>query len=82
MKKIIRFTQITNNVFNLGFGDLDETSGEISDISVTNNNDSRKVLATDKKSSSKKTLAVIDPKVGNFEKHPFFIKKLMKLKLY
>jgi hypothetical protein len=22
----------------------------------------------------KKTLAVIDPKVGNYEKHPFFVK--------
>jgi hypothetical protein len=23
----------------------------------------------------KKTFAVVDPKVGNYEKHPFFIKK-------
>jgi hypothetical protein len=46
IKKIVRFTQIGSNVFNLGFGDLDDQTGEISDISVTNNNDSRKVLAT------------------------------------
>jgi hypothetical protein len=46
IKKIIRFTQITTNLFNLGFGDLDEKTGEINDIKVTNNNDSRKVLAT------------------------------------
>jgi hypothetical protein len=46
IKKVVRFTQIGANVFNLGFGDLDERTGEISDISVTNNNDSRKVLAT------------------------------------
>lgn len=46
IKKIIRFTQISISVFNLGFGDLDEETGEISDITVTNNNDSRKVLAT------------------------------------
>lgn len=46
IKKVVRFMQISDNVFNLGFGDLDETTGEISDIAVTNNNDSRKVLAT------------------------------------
>ncbi len=46
IKKVIRFTQIDNAVFNLGFGDLDEETGEISDAIVTNNNDSRIVLAT------------------------------------
>ncbi len=46
IKKIIRFTQISTSVFNIGFGDLDEETGEISDIAITNNNDSRKVLAT------------------------------------
>lgn len=46
IKKVIRFTQIEHNVFNLAFGDLDEVTGEISDITVTNNDDSRKVLAT------------------------------------
>jgi len=30
--------QISDNVFKPGFGDLDETTGEISDIVVTNNN--------------------------------------------
>jgi hypothetical protein len=44
--KVIRFTQIDHFVFNLAFGDLDEVTGEISDITVTNNDDSRKVLAT------------------------------------
>ncbi len=46
IKKVIRFTQIKSGVFNLGFGDLDEQTGEISDTIVTNNNDSRIVLAT------------------------------------
>src|SRR5688572_24188442 len=46
IRKIVRFTLIGNNVFNLAFGDLDEQTGEISDTVVTNNNDSRKVLAT------------------------------------
>jgi hypothetical protein len=46
IKKVIRFTQIDTAVFNLGFGDLNEETGEISDIIVSNNNDSRIVLAT------------------------------------
>lgn len=46
IKKIIRFTQINSSVYNIGFGDLDEETGEISDVAVTNNDDSRKVLAT------------------------------------
>ena len=46
IKKVVRFSGITNNVYNLGFGDLNEETGEISDTIVTNNNDSRKVLAT------------------------------------
>ena len=46
IKKVIRFTQIGSFVFNLGFGDLNEETGEISDTIVTNNNDSRMVLAT------------------------------------
>jgi len=36
----------TENVYNLGFGDYDEATGSINDISVTNNGDSLKVLAT------------------------------------
>ncbi len=46
IKKVIRYTKIGDAVFNLAFGDLDEATGEISDTVVTNNNDSRKVLAT------------------------------------
>lgn len=46
IKKIVHFTRIAINVFNIGFGDLDETSGRITDKIVTNNSDSRKVLAT------------------------------------
>src|SRR5262245_6665682 len=46
IKKIVRFTQITTNVFNLAFGDLDVKTGEVSDMNVSNNQDSRKVLAT------------------------------------
>lgn len=46
IKKVIRFTQIDTSVYNPGFGDLNEITGEISDTVVTNNNDSRLVLAT------------------------------------
>lgn len=46
IKKVVRFTQIDEIAFNLAFGDLNEATGEISDTVVTNNDDSRKVLAT------------------------------------
>ena len=46
VKKVVRFTEIRDNIFNLGFGDLDEETGEISDTVITDNKDSQKVLAT------------------------------------
>jgi len=46
IKKVVRFSKIEGNVFNPGFGDLDELTGEISDTIVSNNNDSHIVLAT------------------------------------
>jgi hypothetical protein len=47
IKKIVEYTETsTSNVYNLGFGDYDETTGGINDLSVTNNGDSLKVLAT------------------------------------
>lgn len=47
IKKIIEYTETaTKNVYNLGFGDYDETTKTVSDITVTNNGDSLKVLAT------------------------------------
>lgn len=33
-----------------------------------------------KKTVAKKTHAVVDPKVGNYEKHPFFVKKANEAK--
>lgn len=47
--KIIQFTPHNSNgvtYFNLGFGDWNESAKKIDDLSVTNNNDSEKVLAT------------------------------------
>jgi len=47
IKKQVIFRQTDNaNVYNLGFGDVDKTTGEINDVVITNNNDSQKVLAT------------------------------------
>ena len=47
IRKIVEYTETsTENVYNLGFGDYDETKKSISDLSVTNNGDSLKVLAT------------------------------------
>lgn len=44
--KIVQFLQISGNLYNLGFGDKDAITGKISDTIVSNNGDSRKVLAT------------------------------------
>ena len=39
------------------------------------------VSAKNKKTETKKkTFALIDPKVGNYEKHPFFVKKANEAK--
>lgn len=47
IKKIVEYTETGNeNVYNLGFGDYDEKTQSINDLSVTNNGDSTKVLAT------------------------------------
>ena len=47
IQKMVQYTDTgTENVYNLGFGDYNEVSGTIDDLSVTNNGDSLKVLAT------------------------------------
>ncbi len=45
--KRIQFTQINQNeIYNLAFGDINQESGEIDDLVVSNNGDSEKVLST------------------------------------
>ncbi|MEO8416824.1 MAG: hypothetical protein ABI472_24380 [Ginsengibacter sp.] len=45
--KVVRYKEINvRGFYNLGFGDKDPKSGYISDLTVTDNNDSQKVLAT------------------------------------
>jgi hypothetical protein len=46
IKKVVRFTTIGEGVYNLGFGDLIEETGDINDTVITNNDDSKQVLAT------------------------------------
>ena len=46
VKKVVRFSKIAYGIYNLGFGDWDENTGEISDSVVTNNEDTEKVLST------------------------------------
>jgi len=45
IRKVVRFAEMGKGIYNLGFGDLDETSGEISDSVATNNADTEKVIA-------------------------------------
>jgi hypothetical protein len=45
VSKVVRYTEINlRSFYNLGFGDKDELTGFISDLTVTNNIDSQKVL--------------------------------------
>lgn len=45
--KLVEYTETgQENVFNLAFGDYDKTTKSIDDLSITNNGDSLKVLAT------------------------------------
>lgn len=46
IKKLIRFAQVVGNLYNLAFGDMDETTGNIDDSVTTNNGDGSKVLNT------------------------------------
>ncbi len=47
IKKVVEYTLTsTENVYNLAFGDYDDISKNINDLTVTNNGDSLKVLAT------------------------------------
>ncbi len=47
IKKVVEYQKTINeNVFNLAFGDYDDITNSINDLTVTNNGDSLKVLAT------------------------------------
>jgi hypothetical protein len=58
--KIVEYSETaTKGVFNLAFGDFDKKMNTINDLSITNNGDSLKVLAT-----------VASTVYAFFEKHP------------
>lgn len=60
VKKVVQYTETNlKDYYNLGFGDLNEETGEIDDSVVTNNGDSFKVLAT-----------VASTVYAFFDKHP------------
>ena len=45
--KLIQYTELDKgNIYNLGFGDKDELTGDINDTVITDNKDREKVLAT------------------------------------
>lgn len=46
IRKVVRYQEITVNLFNLAFGDWDEERQALSDLVRSNNNDRDKVLAT------------------------------------
>lgn len=46
IKKVARFSEIGTNVYNFGFGDLNEKTGEITDVVVSNNGDDQMILLT------------------------------------
>lgn len=46
IKKIAKFTEMGQNIFNFGFGDYDPATGEISDTRVSNNKDMDMIMGT------------------------------------
>ena len=47
IKKLVLYSQMfEQDIYNLAFGDYNEGTESINDITITNNNDSQKVLAT------------------------------------
>jgi len=60
MRKLIQFQETNQpDLFNLAFGNKNSETGEIDDLSVSNNGDSEKVLAT-----------VVSALYAFFDKHP------------
>jgi hypothetical protein len=48
IRKVVQFKQIsaTGDIYNLGFGDFNEDTNVVDDLSVSDNKDTQKVLAT------------------------------------
>lgn len=47
IKKIVKFSETNlKSIYNIAFGDCDDSTAEINDIAISNNGDSEQVLAT------------------------------------
>jgi len=46
IQKIAKFNEIGSNIYNFGFGDYDTKTGDISDTSVSNNQDTDIIMGT------------------------------------
>ena len=46
IKKVARFGQLGDNIYNFGFGDLNEKTSQISDVVHSRNGDADKILGT------------------------------------
>ncbi len=46
IRKIAKFTEMSQNVFNVGFGDYDPVTNDICDTSVSNNQDTDTIMGT------------------------------------
>ncbi len=63
--KIVQFNEVSNRVYNLGFGDFDFATRQVSDKVVSNNGDSIKVLAT--------VIAIVDDYLTKNPAHSVYI---------
>ncbi|MDP9076725.1 MAG: hypothetical protein M3O71_04815 [Bacteroidota bacterium] len=48
IRKVVQFQQVSGNedIYNLGFGDFNAELNEVDDLSISNNLDTQKILAT------------------------------------
>lgn len=46
IQKIAQFTRLKGNVYNFGFGDFDQETGDISDTNISNNQDTDVIMGT------------------------------------
>jgi hypothetical protein len=46
IQKVAKFSDISPNIYNFGFGDLDPATGDISDTVISNNSDTEVVMGT------------------------------------
>src|SRR5882757_4815466 len=72
-----KYEQLDGEIYNLGFGDLNQGTGYIDDFAISNNKDRDKILATaiNKNNVSKIKPIAIDPNMPDYSRDPYFLKK-------